>query len=343
MLKRMLNCPERITYDHLREVCDRRSARVYAKVRLADVLPIESSGLPEGLYEFALQAHYDFIITDLNQYPLFAVEFDGPGHDNPTQVARDAKKNELSRRFSFPLLRIQAGDLHRSEWRFDRLTELTEQWFDRRGFEPRDHLAVVDGPAALPLIRGSDAVERSLCPYCGSGMVVKHGKFGPFYSCIHFPDCRGSSNLPGPSTNPHPQARSVPPADVNSFSRQWLIAGIVCVSLAFVSVVVILVRSSINVPRSIEPAPTVTIADSGPAPRSTSATKADEATPIVSKTDAATVHQMNLLGLLIRRKRWNTEERDAKMNNILGYKVGYSSLSKQEASKLITHWDDREK
>ena len=55
MLKRMLNSPERITYARLREVCELHVAEVYAKVRLADVLPIEGSGLPEALYEFALQ------------------------------------------------------------------------------------------------------------------------------------------------------------------------------------------------------------------------------------------------------------------------------------------------
>jgi len=48
MLKRMLNSPERITYSRLREVCVRHAAEVYSKVRLADVLPIEGSGLPEA-------------------------------------------------------------------------------------------------------------------------------------------------------------------------------------------------------------------------------------------------------------------------------------------------------
>ena len=61
MLKRMLNSPERITYARLREVCELHVAEVYAKVRLADVLPIEGSGLPKAFYEFALQSHYDLL------------------------------------------------------------------------------------------------------------------------------------------------------------------------------------------------------------------------------------------------------------------------------------------
>ena len=93
-----MNFPERITYRRLSEVCARRAALVNVKVRLADVLPIEGSGLSQDLYQFALQAHYDFVITDLAQHPLFAVEFDGPSHDYPTQLLRDDKKDEMGRR-----------------------------------------------------------------------------------------------------------------------------------------------------------------------------------------------------------------------------------------------------
>src|SRR5262245_17813597 len=99
MSKKLLNTSERITYGRLRGVCDRRAAEVYAKVRLADVLPIEGSGLRVALYDFALQAHYDFVVTGSDQVPLFAVEFDGPQHGESPQMERDAKKEELSRRF----------------------------------------------------------------------------------------------------------------------------------------------------------------------------------------------------------------------------------------------------
>ena len=127
MLKRMLNSPERITYARLREVCELHVAEVYAKVRLADVLPIEGSGLPEAFYEFALQSHYDFVVTGWDQVPLFAMEFDGPQHGHSPQSERDAKKDELSSRFGLPLLRTRAEDLCRTEWQLDQLTERIEQ------------------------------------------------------------------------------------------------------------------------------------------------------------------------------------------------------------------------
>ena len=102
MLKRMLNSPERITYARLREVCELHVAEVYAKVRLADVLPIEGSGLSQEFYEFALQSHYDFVVTGRDQVPLFALEFDGPQHDHSPQSEaelgfRVGKTSEVSK------------------------------------------------------------------------------------------------------------------------------------------------------------------------------------------------------------------------------------------------------
>ena len=181
MLKRMLNSPERITYARLREVCKLHAAEVYAKVRLADVLPIEGSGLPKAFYEFALQSHYDFVVTGRDQVPLFAMEFDGPQHDHSPQSERDAKKDELSSRFRLPLLRIRAEDLCRTEWQLDRLTELIEQWFE-------DHPKLAKRDSNMQLNRK--------CPECGDKMVRKPGKFGPFLSCVRYPDCKGSCELP---------------------------------------------------------------------------------------------------------------------------------------------------
>ena len=80
MLKRLLNLPESVTDQRLREVCDDFNAKVYAKVRVADVLPIERSGIDNGHYRYALQAHFDFVVTDSADQSLFAVEFDGSGH-----------------------------------------------------------------------------------------------------------------------------------------------------------------------------------------------------------------------------------------------------------------------
>lgn len=208
MLKKMLNSPERITYARLREVCELHVAEVYAKVRLADVLPIEDSGLSQAFYEFALQAHYDFVVTGRDQVPLFALEFDGPQHAHSPQFERDAKKDELSRRFGLPLLRIRAEDLCRTESQLDRLTELIAQWFD-------EHNKLAAGDRHMEL--------NPKCPLCGGEMVRKRGKYGPFLSCLRYPDCTGSCDLPG--------ARD----SLNALVwKRVLIAGSICATIAVV-------------------------------------------------------------------------------------------------------------
>lgn len=182
MLKKVLNSPERITYARLREVCELHVAEVYAKVRLADVLPIEGSGLSQAFYEFALQAHYDFVVTGRDQVPLFALEFDGPQHGHSPQSERDAKKDELSQRFGLTLLRIRAEDLCRTEWQLDRLTELITRWFD-------EQTKLVPGDRHMEL--------QPKCPLCGGEMMRKRGKYGPFLSCVRYPACSGACELPG--------------------------------------------------------------------------------------------------------------------------------------------------
>mgnify|MGYP001574217610 CR=1 FL=1 len=163
-----------------------RSARhfteVYAKVRLADVLPIEGSGLSEALYEFALQAHYDFVVTGRDQVPLFAMEFDGPQHGHSPQAERDAKKDEVSRLFRLPLMRVHAEDICRTEWQLDKLTELIERWF-------KDHTELATGVVNMQV--------TPKCPVCGDEMVRKRGKYGPFLSCVRYPACTGACDLPG--------------------------------------------------------------------------------------------------------------------------------------------------
>lgn len=209
MLKRLLNSPERITYGRLREVCARHAAEVHAKVRLADVLPIEDSGLPRTLYEFALQSHYDFVITGRNQAPLFAVEFDGPQHGDSPQAERDAKKDHLSRQFRIPLLRVRADDLSRTEWHLDRLTELIERWF-------ANHTEFVAGAGNMQL--------NPTCPLCGDQMVERHGKYGRFLGCARYPACTGTCDLPRP-----------PNRNTASGWRKPLIAGSLCAALVAVA------------------------------------------------------------------------------------------------------------
>lgn len=133
-LKRLLNLQEEATYHSLRQACERNEAHVYTKVRCADVLPIEQSGISDDHYAYALRAHFDFVVCDDQHHPLFAVEFDGPDHATPEQQSRDVKKDWLVNRFDFALLRINARYLGEKYRGMDLLTWFVEAWFALQWF-----------------------------------------------------------------------------------------------------------------------------------------------------------------------------------------------------------------
>ena len=134
-LKRLLNLHEEATHRSLSRACEHNSAHVYTKVRVADVLPIEKSGISDEHYDFALRAHFDFVVCDESQTPLFAVEFDGPTHDTQAQRDRDQKKNWLAARFEMPLLRINARHLGGKYRGMDLLTWFVNAWFALQWFK----------------------------------------------------------------------------------------------------------------------------------------------------------------------------------------------------------------
>ncbi len=135
MLKRLLNRSEEATHSRLSRICQENMARVFSKVRVADVLPIEQSGLPGDEFGFALRSHFDFVVADTGHLPLFAVEFNGPSHASTVQKRRDELKVRLCRRFDFPLLQIDATYLDRRYRNMDLLSWFAEVWFLQRAFD----------------------------------------------------------------------------------------------------------------------------------------------------------------------------------------------------------------
>jgi hypothetical protein len=106
-LKRIENSQEERTYEILNDIAKEYAARIFTKIRIADVLEIRNSGLHDNEYKYALMAHFDFVVTDNDYMPKFAVEFDGSQHKTDVSAIRkDELKNNICRKFSFPLLRI---------------------------------------------------------------------------------------------------------------------------------------------------------------------------------------------------------------------------------------------
>lgn len=99
---------ERCTGEELEKYTEGHDAEVFKKVRVADALEIEGSGISDRLYSYALKAHFDFVVTEGDDaFPKFAVEFDGLHHrTDPETRERDRKKESLCHELGLPLFRI---------------------------------------------------------------------------------------------------------------------------------------------------------------------------------------------------------------------------------------------
>jgi len=111
--KKILNLHEEATLHRLQAACKPYWVEIHSKLRVADVLPIEGSGISDSLFTYALKAHFDFVVATVEHEPLFAVEYDGPPHAAEATAARDRIKNALCQRFGLPLLRIDSRYLPR--------------------------------------------------------------------------------------------------------------------------------------------------------------------------------------------------------------------------------------
>ena len=125
-----MNRSEELTLDRLRDLAATEGVHVFPKIRVADVLPIDSSGLRRGLVQFGMMAHFDFVVADSGYESLFAVEFDGPQHStSEKQKTRDQKKNAICETLHFPLLRVNSRYINQKYRGLDLLSYFTRVWF----------------------------------------------------------------------------------------------------------------------------------------------------------------------------------------------------------------------
>lgn len=138
-----MNENERVCDERLQRVCTENEARVCPKVRVADVIRVVKGSTPTDLLGYALAAHFDFVIYDSSNQPLFAVEFDGESHRHETQIERDRKKWLLCEMSKFPLLRINANYLSRSYKGKDLLSHIIDVYFLERSFNDAQEKGLV--------------------------------------------------------------------------------------------------------------------------------------------------------------------------------------------------------
>jgi Protein of unknown function (DUF2726) len=122
--KKILNFSERKTSILLREIAKEHECIVHEKVRLADALDIKNSDLTKEEIDYALRAHFDFIVSQqFDTKVLFAVEFDGPLHQSDFKTKRrDAIKESICEKLGMPLLRIDSEFIKSKVGRFQLLS-----------------------------------------------------------------------------------------------------------------------------------------------------------------------------------------------------------------------------
>lgn len=66
--------------------------------------------LDKELYMMHVRGHVDFVLLEPTvKNPIIAIELDGTTHNDPAQIDRDRRKDELFRRANMRLLRFQVG------------------------------------------------------------------------------------------------------------------------------------------------------------------------------------------------------------------------------------------
>jgi hypothetical protein len=109
---RVVNVSEEIVLKELSSIAAENGLRVYLKMRLSDVLD-DDDYLDRELFSYYTRSHFDFTVTTPEQKPVMAIEYDGPYHWEPEQIARDQKKHRICKEAGLPILRINANHVMR--------------------------------------------------------------------------------------------------------------------------------------------------------------------------------------------------------------------------------------
>ena len=105
-LRPLVNGGESAVLNIARAVCKATATEPFAKIRIADAIRIEGSGISDSLYKYALSAHFDILVSKNNKAYL-AIEFDGAGHD----ARNDGRKAEICDFFKVPMIRVKESHL----------------------------------------------------------------------------------------------------------------------------------------------------------------------------------------------------------------------------------------
>jgi hypothetical protein len=106
LIKKLLNKSEQQIFNDLEKSHHKDRIKIFPQQYLNQV--IDSSDLEISKKEKLTFKHgiFDFVITDLEMFPLFVIEFDGPDHDRKKNMIADIRKMSICDKAHIPILRI---------------------------------------------------------------------------------------------------------------------------------------------------------------------------------------------------------------------------------------------
>ena len=111
-IRPILNRYERQALGILQKVTSRFGMNVVPKLRISDVVPLDTEAMRDDLQSFGEQAYFDFTIA-AEKAPVLAIEFDGPDYAEESCIIRNQKKQEICDKLELPLLRVDTQYLRK--------------------------------------------------------------------------------------------------------------------------------------------------------------------------------------------------------------------------------------
>jgi hypothetical protein len=201
----LLSPAERSFLGVLEQVLANTGYRLFAQVRLADVVQVEK-GLSRAAWQSAFNAisrkHVDFVICRSDDMAIVgAIELDDKSHKEGKRKDRDVVLDQILDAAAIPLARFKAASAYTPK-------EIKSILIDQMKLSFADEvLAEIQEPPAESG-NGDQSTEANLgkspethqdaepnCPKCGSPLVARIAKKGKyqgqrFWGCSQFPNCQ---------------------------------------------------------------------------------------------------------------------------------------------------------
>jgi predicted RNA-binding Zn-ribbon protein involved in translation (DUF1610 family) len=203
--KFLLSSAERSFLGVLDQVLANGNCRVFAQVRLADIVEVDK-GLHRSAWQQAFniisRKHVDFVVCQSDDMAILgAIELDDGSHQKVRRKDRDVVLGKIFAAASIPLLRVQAASSYApneiksllgNEMHLSIRDEVIAQCQEPKTVS--DNGDQSSRNAANTSSETEPAAETT-CPKCGSPLIPRVAKKGKhqgqkFWGCSNFPDCK---------------------------------------------------------------------------------------------------------------------------------------------------------